>query len=223
MLAAFAAFGCSLNSGSSEPRKDLPAASQDPDRASDADLPAERRAVFAGGCFWCVEGVFEQLAGVLEVRSGYAGGTQADADYHAVSSGATEHAEVVEVRYDPRVVSYGELLRIFFATHDPTQLNRQGPDHGRQYRSAVFYADEAQREAAAAYIRQLQAEQVYDQPIATTLEELDAFYPAEPYHQDYVQRNPDQPYVRAHALPKIDKLRKRFPEQLRQSPAPETD
>jgi methionine-S-sulfoxide reductase len=208
-------FGCSAAQGPDFAAK-LPVLDQDPD--AEASDPTPQHAVFAGGCFWCVEGVFERLAGVSDVESGYAGGSATTASYDAVSSGETDHAEVVRITYDPTQVTYGTLLRIFFATHDPTTLNRQGPDAGRQYRSAVFYADEAQRAAAARYIEQLDAAGAYPRPVVTTLEPLEAYYPAEDYHQDYVQRNPSNPYIRQNALPKVDKLQKLFPERLAQPP-----
>jgi peptide-methionine (S)-S-oxide reductase len=190
-----------------------------------ADVPAQagapRTAVFAGGCFWCVEAVFEEIDGVAEVVSGYAGGPAERARYHDVTSGETGHAEVVQVTYDPARVSYGALLRVFFATHDPTQENRQGPDVGKQYRSAIFYASDEEKRVAQAYIAQLDAAKVFEARIVTTLEPLTGFYPAEADHQDYARRNPDAPYIRVHARPKVDKLRKQFPEMLEGAPAPE--
>jgi peptide-methionine (S)-S-oxide reductase len=177
----------------------------------------EQAVVLAGGCFWCVEGVFKELDGVLAVRSGYAGGSADTANYRTVCSGTTDHAEAVEVRYDPRRISFGEILKVFFAVaHDPTEVDRQGNDVGRQYRSAVFYADAAQREVAEAYIRQLDASRVFGAPIATSLEPLEAFYEAEAYHQDYAARNPEQPYVACVALPKVRKLRTYFAGRLKQ-------
>lgn len=173
-------------------------------------------AVFAGGCFWCTEAVFEPLAGVKKVVSGYAGGSAQSADYKKVSSGATKHAEVIEITYDPAKISYGQLLKIFFSTaHDPTQLNRQGPDHGTQYRSAIFYANDEEKRIAKAYIAQLTTAKIFSKPIVTTLEPLTKFYPAEEYHQDFVKRNPRHPYVVVNALPKVKKLKKNYPEQLK--------
>lgn len=172
-----------------------------------------RRVVLAGGCFWCTEAVFERLKGVLDVESGYSGGSAATANYSAVCSGTTGHAEAIRITYDPRVVSYGDLLKVFFTVaHDPTQLNRQGADEGTQYRSAIFYADEEEKRVAAAYIRQLTEQGVFDDPIVTTLEPLTDFYPAERYHQDYARNNPSQPYIRAAALPKVRKLMEKHPE-----------
>lgn len=208
LLMSFAAMSCDRpNVG----QQDLP----EPAAEQPAAPGASRTAVFAGGCFWCVEAVFEQLDGVSDVVSGYAGGNAGNADYNAVSAGATNHAEVVQITYDPQRITYGKLLKVFFATHDPTQLNAQGPDHGRQYRSAIFYADEPQRQSAEAYIQQLNEADVYDKPIVTTLEPLEAFYPAEKYHQDFVQNNPQHGYVRMWALPKIDKVREKFSDQLK--------
>jgi len=175
-----------------------------------------RKAVLAGGCFWCTEAVFEQLKGVKSVVSGYAGGRAQTARYDVVSSGRTDHAEAIEITYDPAKISYGKLLKVFFSVaHDPTQLNRQGPDHGRQYRSAVFYSSGEQKKVAEAYIKQLTAAGVFSDPIVTELEPLDKFYPAEEYHQDFVARNPAQGYVRAYALPKVQKTKKAFREDLK--------
>lgn len=172
--------------------------------------------VLAGGCFWCVEAVFLPLDGVLGVRSGYAGGTKDTANYEAVCRGTTDHAEAIEVRYDPARVSLGRLLQVFFGVaHDPTQLNRQGNDRGRQYRSAIFYRTPGQKSVAEAYIRQLTDARAFAAPIVTTLEPLDAFYEAEPYHQNYAARNPAQPYILFTALPKVEKLRDGYGEWLR--------
>ena len=173
-----------------------------------ADKTGQSRAILAGGCFWCVEAVYKNLEGVSSVKSGYAGGTADTADYETVSSGTTDHAESVEVVYDPSRISYGQILKVFFAiAHDPTQLNRQGPDTGRQYRSAIFYADGEQQRVAAAYIDQLNKAHVFDQPIVTEVVPLEAFYQAETYHQDYAARNPLNPYIVFNAQPKVRKLR----------------
>jgi peptide-methionine (S)-S-oxide reductase len=174
-------------------------------------------AVFAAGCFWCSEAVFEQIAGVTEVVSGYAGGRKEDADYHKVSAGGTNHAESIRITYDPSKVTYGQLLRVLFTLFDPTQLDGQGPDWGHQYRFAIFYGSEDEKRVARAYIEQLTAAKVFPKPIVTTLEPLSAsgFYPAEGYHQDYVKHNPDDPYVRANSLPKIQKVRAKFVTQAK--------
>ena len=182
------------------------------------DATAEKQAktakmVLAGGCFWCTEAVFERLQGVKSVVSGYAGDSAEKADYKKVSAGSTNHAEAIEITYDPSQISFGQILKVFFSVaHDPTQLNKQGPDWGKQYRSAIFYANEEQRSVAEAYIRQIDAAQIFGKKIATTLEKLDKFYPAESYHQDFVKHNPNQGYVVANALPKLEKLKKTYPD-----------
>ncbi len=177
---------------------------------------APQKAVLAGGCFWCVEAVLKEIDGVLDVVSGYSGGSAKTADYDAVCSGRTGHAEVVEVRFDPARVSYGQLLKVFFSVaHDPTQLNRQGNDQGTQYRSAIFTTDDEQKRVAEAYIRQLNAAGAYDSPIVTEVSPLEAFYAAEAYHQDYAAKHPMQPYVLFSAAPKVSKLRKHFAERVK--------
>lgn len=166
----------------------------------------------AGGCFWCVEAVFLQLDGVLSATSGYVGGRAADANYRAVCGGQTGHAEAVQIRFDTNKRSYGSLLKVFFSVaHDPTQKNRQGADTGTQYRSAVFYNNDEEKALAQAYIDQINQANIYPAPIATTLEPLDAFYPAEDYHQNYAALNPRQPYIQSVSQPKVDKLRQRYP------------
>lgn len=173
-------------------------------------------AVLAGGCFWGVEGVFEHVRGVRNVLSGYAGGNKTTARYDDVSSGHTGHAESVQITFDPQEVSYGELLRIFFSVaHDPTQLNRQGPDTGTQYRSAIFYADDTQRDIARKYIAQLNESGVFPRAIVTRVDPLQAFHPAESYHQDFIVKNPMYPYVVVNDLPKIRNLKQVFPESYR--------
>jgi peptide-methionine (S)-S-oxide reductase len=173
-----------------------------------ADKPGQSRAVLAGGCFWCVEAVYKNLDGVSSVKSGYAGGTAETADYETVSTGTTDHAESVEVLYNPSRISYGQILKVFFAiAHDPTQRDRQGPDTGRQYRSAIFYVDDEQKRVAEAYIDQLNKARVFDQPIVTEVGPLKAFFEAETYHQDYAARNPSNPYIVVNAQPKVGKLR----------------
>ncbi len=193
------------------------AAASFPGPATDvAPAKGKQTAVFSGGCFWCTEAVFEQIAGVKSVISGYAGGDKQSAHYEIVSAGKTNHAESIQITFDPARISYGTLLKIFFhVAHDPTQLNRQGPDHGRQYRSAIFYTDAEQKRVAEAYIKQLNEAKVFSLPIVTEVNELKAFYPAEEYHQDYVKRNPENPYVVQNAIPKIQKTRKEFPDLLK--------
>lgn len=186
------------------------------DTAPPKDSTGTQTAILAGGCFWCVEAVLKELDGVLEVLSGYSGGTAQTADYEAVCSGRTGHAEAVQVRFDPTRISYGQLLKVFFSVaHDPTQLNRQGADQGTQYRSAIFYTDDEQKRVAEAYIRQLNEAGAYDAPIVTQVVPLEAFYEAEAYHQDYAARHPMQPYVLFTAAPKVTKLRKNFADRLK--------
>jgi len=198
-----------------EPARLLPAPAVD-----DADgQAASAVAVFAGGCFWGVQGVFQHVAGVTGAVSGYAGGEAANATYEKVSRGWTGHAEAVRVTYDPRKVSYGRLLQILFSVaHDPTQLDRQGPDVGTQYRSAIFPADAAQARVARAYIAQLDQARVFPKPIATRIETAQPFYPAEDYHQDYLTLNPTQPYIVIHDLPKIRDLERLFGGVYREKP-----
>jgi peptide-methionine (S)-S-oxide reductase len=190
-----------------------------PDPEVDEPVPSEQGeavAVLAGGCFWCVEAVYKQLDGVKSVKSGYAGGTAETADYDVVSSGRTGHAEAVEVRFDPAKVTFGQLLKVFFSiAHDPTTRDRQGPDVGKQYRSAIFYANDAQRRVAEAYIAQIDGAKVFDAPIVTEVKPLDRFYKAEDYHQDYADRNPTQPYIVYNAAPKVQKVRKYFPDRVK--------
>lgn len=170
-------------------------------------------AVFAGGCFWGIEGVFEHVKGVIDVKSGYAGGDAKTADYEKVSSGDTDHAESVQVVFDPAKVTYAQLLKIFFSVaHDPTELDRQGPDTGRQYRSAIFYASEEQKSVAQAYIEELDKAKTYPKPIVTEVSPLKKFYAAEAYHQDFMKKNPTHGYIVVNDKPKVEELKKRFPE-----------
>lgn len=172
-------------------------------------------ATFAGGCFWCLEAVYQDLAGVAEVVSGYQGGSVRNPTYQQVCAGTTGHAEAIQVHYDPAVISYRQLLELFFAFHDPTTLNRQGPDRGTQYRSAIFPASSEQRAQAEAIIRELTAEQVFPDPIVTTIETTGPFYPAESYHQEYYRKNPYQPYCAFNIGPKVAKLRGKYAALLR--------
>jgi peptide-methionine (S)-S-oxide reductase len=192
-------------------------ASDFPDPAIDAkNSAAKQTAVLAGGCFWCTEAVFVQLDGVEKVVSGYSGGDRDTANYEAVCGGKTGHAEASQITYDPSKISYGQLLKIFFSVaHDPTQLNRQGHDHGTQYRSAIFYSDPEQKQVAEAYIKQLDQAKVFRSPIVTEVTPLKAFYPAEEYHQNYCSRNPQNPYVASVAEPKVDKTKESYPELLK--------
>ena len=169
-------------------------------------------ATLAGGCFWCLEAVYDELQGVQRVVSGYAGGEMPNPSYQQVCSGRTGHAEVVQITYDPNVVTYRDLLEILFTIHDPTTLNRQGADVGTQYRSAIFYHDEEQRRAAEEIIAELEGERAFANPIVTEVTALDEFYPAEDYHQDYYENNPNQPYCMVVVAPKLAKFRKKFTE-----------
>ncbi|MWV41066.1 peptide-methionine (S)-S-oxide reductase MsrA [Natrialba sp. INN-245] len=170
-------------------------------------------ATFGGGCFWCVEAAFEELEGVESVTSGYAGGETEDPTYEAVCSGRTGHAEVVQLEYDPGRIAYADLLEVFFTIHDPTTLNREGPDVGSQYRSAIYAHDDDQLETAAAFVDELEAEGVYE-GIVTGIEPLETFYEAEEYHQNYFEKNPTDAYCRMHAAPKVEKVRDRFAENV---------
>jgi peptide methionine sulfoxide reductase msrA/msrB len=186
---------------------------------SKASSAGRAEAVFAGGCFWCVEAVFEELDGVIEAVSGYSGGTKESANYEAVCSGTTGHAEVVKIIYDPSKISYEKLLEVHFATHDPTTLNRQGADVGPQYRSAIFYADEREKELAKAFIDDLNESKAFKRPVVTTLEPLKAFYDAEKYHQNYACQNLNQGYIQGVALPKVQKVREKYKDLLREKSA----
>jgi peptide-methionine (S)-S-oxide reductase len=190
---------------------------QFPDPATDvAPASGEQTAVLAGGCFWCVEAVYLQLDGVRSVKSGYSGGTADTADYETVCSGRTGHAEAVEIRYDPAKLTFGKLLKVFFSiAHDPTTRDRQGSDVGRQYRSAIFYANDEQKRVAEAYIKQLDGAKVFDRPIVTEVVPLERFYEAEAYHQNYAARNPGQPYIAYTAAPKVKKVRQYYADQLK--------
>ena len=176
-------------------------------------------AVIAGGCFWGIQAVFQHVKGVTRVLAGYSGGTKDTAAYETVSTGRTGHAESVQIMFDPHQVSYGRILQIYFSVaHDPTELNRQGPDVGTQYRSAIFYANDDQKRVAQSYLSQLRNAGVYPRPIVTKLDPLDAFYPAEAYHQDYAVRHPTNPYIAIYDLPKVDDLKRLFPDLYREPP-----
>ena len=195
-------------------KEPIPAPTQDiVEPASGWEAGQRETAVFAGGCFWGVQSVFQRVKGVLHSTVGYTGGAAHTADYRAVSNGNTNHAEALEIIYDPAKVSYGTLLRIFFSVvHDPTQLNRQGADVGTQYRSGIYYTDERQREVAEAYVKQLDAAQIFPRPIVTEIVPLEAFYAGEDYHQDYAMKNPHNPYIQVCDIPKIASLGQQFPE-----------
>jgi len=180
------------------------------------DLSEYETAYFASGCFWCVEAIFESVRGVAEVVSGYAGGQEENPTYEQVSYGRTGHAEAVEVYYDPEVISFLELVQVFFGSHDPTTLNRQGPDRGRQYRSIAFYKNEEEQKIIRAYIDALEENRVYDQPIVTEITPFTRFYKAEDYHQDYERKHPENPYVQNVSIPRLNRFKKNFPEYLKE-------
>ena len=193
-------------------------AAEFPAPAVDVSGAASRQAtaVFAGGCFWGVEAVFEHLKGVTDVVSGYSGGNEATAHYEIVGTGKTGHAESVQVTFDPSQITYGKLLQVFFSVaHDPTQLNRQGPDEGTQYRSAIFYNTDEQKRVAEAYIQQLNGSKVFRHAIVTQVAPLKGFYPAEEYHQNFIERNPNYPYVVYNDLPKLYQLKKKYPDWVK--------
>ena len=187
--------------------------------ASLAKTKGEQTAVVAGGCFWGIQAVFQHVKGVLHATSGYSGGAANTAEYEVVSTGETGHAESVRITYDPSQITYGQLLRVFFSVAlDPTELNRQGPDEGTQYRSVIFYGNEEQHKIAQAYIAQLDSAKVFPRPIVTQVVPLKAFYPAEGYHQDYFEHHPESPYIRYNDAPKVANLQQEFPELYLQSP-----
>jgi methionine-S-sulfoxide reductase len=208
-----------VGTGTATRAEDKPADKATPPAAPAAAEPKGEpklaKAVVAGGCFWCTEAVFEEIEGVVAVVSGYAGGDGKQANYRAVSTGQTGHAEVIEITYNPAQLDYETLLEVFFDAHDPTQKNRQGPDVGTQYRSAIFYANDTEKELAEKVIDRLNTSKKYKKPIATTLEKLEKFYPAEEYHQDYSARNPFDPYVRQSSTPKVVKVRKQHSKLLK--------
>lgn len=181
------------------------------------DLAKYEKTVLASGCFWCVEAIFESVEGVEEVISGYAGGVGNTANYQEVSAGRTQHAEAVEIYYDPEVIDYETLLVVFFDSQDPTTLNQQGPDRGYQYRSAIFYKDEVEKKTAEDFIAQLEKDQVYDKPITTTIEKLYTFYPAEDYHQNYEANNPNNPYIKGVSIPRLKRFQEKHPELLKKN------
>ena len=213
-LLTIAAFAWSCNTvNSSGPNAEANNPAPAAEIETESDPQGTQTAVLAGGCFWGVEAVFEHVKGVKEVRSGYSGGDARSANYELVSNGRTDHAESVKITYDPTKVSYTQLLEIFFTVaHDPTQLDRQGPDVGRHYRSAIFFANEEQKADAKGFIDELTKAGKFSRPIVTELVPLKKFYNAESYHQDYMRKNPDQPYIVQHDRPKIEDLKNRFPD-----------
>ena len=190
-----------------------------PNPAIDAPKSGKKTevAVVAGGCFWGIEAVFDSLKGVSDAVSGYAGGSKANAHYEIVSTGTTGHAESVQITFDPSQISYGQILKVFFTVHDPTEINRQGPDDGSQYRSEIFYTSDEQRKIAEAYIAQLNASKLFRGRIATKVEPLKEFYRAEEYHQDYAKKNPNQAYIVYNDLPTVEHVRKEFPDMVKGS------
>lgn len=187
------------------------------EKKSSQELAKYETAYFASGCFWCVEAVFESVKGVKEVVSGYAGGKAKTANYQLVSAGKTDHAEAVEVFYDPKIISYRTLVKVFFGSHDPTTLNRQGPDAGRQYRSAIFYKDANEKKIVDEYIAKLKADKVFSGTISTEVAKYTVFYDAEAYHQDFEANNPNNPYIRGVSVPRLKRFQKKFPELLKKN------
>lgn len=216
LLLMAVSISCTQQNNSNNQEAEVKSSEDDgPERQDKQSLEGLEKAVFASGCFWCVEAIFQEVKGVKEAISGYAGGTEKDPTYEEVSSGQTSHAEAVQVYYDPQVVDYSTLLKVFFGSHDPTTLNRQGPDIGPQYRSAIFYVNEEQKRQTEAFIGELEASGEFKEPITTEVSRLTRFYPAEDYHQEYEAKNPDDPYVRKVSVPRIERFKKRFPELLK--------
>jgi len=214
VLAALAAFGLAMPAVAAEEARKIPEPAQDEAHRADSET-----IVLAGGCFWGVQGVFQHVKGVTSAVSGYEGGDKATAHYEMTGRGDTGHAESVRVTYDPREISTGRILQIYFSVaHDPTQLNRQGPDRGTQYRSAIFPSDEEQAKLAKAYIAQLDQAHAFDAAIVTKIEPGRTFYPAEDYHQDFLALNPSYPYIVFNDLPKVENLKRLFPEVYRATP-----
>lgn len=213
---ALAACGWACGAGAASTQGAIPAPKID---TPAAEAAGPQTAVLAGGCFWGLQGMFQHVEGVTQVVAGYSGGSRETARYDLVSTETTGHAESVEITFDPKKVSYGQLLRLFFSVaHDPTQLNRQGPDTGPSYRSEIFFTSPAQERIARAYVEQLTRAKVFSAPIVTKIEPLKAFYPAEDYHQDFLIRNPNYPYIVINDLPKIDHLKRTYPELYREKP-----
>ncbi|HEX4963614.1 MAG TPA: peptide-methionine (S)-S-oxide reductase MsrA [Thermoanaerobaculia bacterium] len=213
---ALAACGWACQVGADAVNKVIPAPALD---TPAAEATGAQTAVLAGGCFWGLQGMFEHVQGVTKVVAGYAGGTKATAHYEIVGTETTGHAESVEITFDPKKISYGQLLRLYFAVaHDPTELNRQGPDSGPSYRSEIFFTSPAQERIAKAYVAQLTKANVFKEPIVTKIEPMKGFYPAEDYHQDFLIHNPNHPYIVRNDLPKIDALKRVYPEVYREAP-----
>jgi peptide-methionine (S)-S-oxide reductase len=201
-------------------KKDIPAPESQVailEKMTPEELKKYETAYFASGCFWCVEAIFESVKGVSEVVSGYSGGKEANPTYEDVSYGRTSHAEAVEVYYDPEVISFFELVQVFFGSHDPTTLNRQGPDRGPQYRSIAFYKDAEEKQIIESYIKALEDNKVYDQPIVTEVKEFETFYDAEDYHQDYERNNPNNSYIRNVSIPRLNRFKQHYGEYLKEA------
>ncbi|MDX1652876.1 MAG: peptide-methionine (S)-S-oxide reductase MsrA [Brumimicrobium sp.] len=211
LLALVLAFGCNANS---EPQEEI-STSGEVSHSPDSKIETNAVAYFASGCFWCVEAIFESVKGVGDVVSGYSGGKKENATYAKVSAGLTDHAESVAVHYDSTKIDYPTLLKVFFGSHDPTQLNRQGPDVGKQYRSAIFYRNEKEKKLAQQYIDKLLKENVYPK-ITTEVVKFDGFYPAEDYHQNYKKKHPNDPYIKNVSNPRFDRFKEKFPELLKE-------
>lgn len=213
LLTAIIAIGCGIAATSaSNANIDIAVVTPTPSKAADTKSDRLETAVFAGGCFWGMEGVFEHVKGVTDVKSGFSGGMRKNPSYEQVSDGDTGHAESVKITYDPSKVSYTQLLTIFFSVHDPTEKNRQGPDTGTQYRSAIFYTSDDQKKQATDFIASISNSKIFSKPVATEVTPFDAFYQAEDYHQHYLDNHPTDPYIVYNDLPKIDVLKKKFPD-----------
>ena len=214
ILTLFFATGCQSNNKKHEGTA-IAEVTQEEVKLTSQELDKYETAYFASGCFWCVEAIFESVRGVKEVVSGYAGGTEKNPTYEQVARGQTSHAEAVEVYYDPNEITFIELVQVFFGSHDPTSLNRQGPDRGPQYRSVAFYKNEDEKKIIDAYIAALKEQQIYDAPIVTEVAKLTKFYDAEDYHQDYEKRNPNNSYIRNVSVPRLNRFKQNFPEYLK--------
>ncbi|MEX0275551.1 MAG: peptide-methionine (S)-S-oxide reductase MsrA [Flavobacteriaceae bacterium] len=214
-LLPFGLFSCNLKEKNPHHENGDAAPSTILQAVNDQDLSGYDTAYFAGGCFWCVEAIYESVKGVKEVISGYAGGTEDNPTYEAVGRGKTSHAEAVKIYYDPGKISFLELVQVFFGSHDPTTLNRQGPDRGPQYRSIAFYKNETEKKILEAYVQELNAQKVFGSPIVTEITQFTKFHTAEDYHQDYEKNNPDNPYVQSVSIPRLNRFKKKFPELLK--------
>ena len=218
LLLLLTSFGCKSNDKSEKPELAQQEEVQAPKKESlsEAELQNYETAYFASGCFWCVEAIFESVKGVKEVYSGYSGGPEKNPTYEQVSYGKTHHAEAVEVFYDPEVISFTQLVQVFFGSHDPTTLNRQGPDRGAQYRSIAFYKNDAEKKIITDYMAKLEAEHVYDRPIVTEVMKFDTFYKAEDYHQDYERNHPNNSYIRNVSIPRLNRFKANFQSYLKE-------